>query len=109
MALIFERAGYRVIQARSGQHALTLFERDGASIRIVVSDLLMPGMSGPDLVQRLLDRQPHLCVLFVSGYGWTFSSVLVQNRHVAFLEKPFRASELVAALERLITSALRSH
>ena len=103
MGIILEEAGYRVLQAASGQDALALFGRYGPSIHAVVSDVLMPGISGPDLVQRLLDVQPHLFVLFVSGYASGLTPALLENRHVAFLGKPFRSAELVSALHRLVT------
>ena len=103
IGLILEDAGYRVIQAASGQDALTLFERYGPSIDAVVSDVLMPGMSGPDLVQRLLDVQPHLFVLFVSGYASGLTPALMDNRHIAFLGKPFNSDALLDA----VRSAMR--
>src|SRR5262252_3848196 len=90
IAIMLRRAGYRVIEAASGEEALALFEQHAGEIRIVISDILMPGMHGPDLVQRLLNVQPDLCVLFVSGYAWSLPSALMQRDRVAFLAKHSR-------------------
>src|SRR5690606_4968800 len=60
--------GYTVLEARNGSEALQLMERDGKDVRIVVSDVVMPGMGGRELGARLSLLRPDLPVLFMSGY-----------------------------------------
>jgi DNA-binding NtrC family response regulator len=106
VALILQRAGYRVIEAGSGEEALARFDEHVGQIRIIVSDVLMPDMNGPDVVQRLIDVRPDLCVLFISGYAWALPTALMRKPNVAFLAKPFRATELVSEVEQLATRIL---
>jgi PAS domain S-box-containing protein len=67
-AEVLREAGYRVADARSGQAALELFHSHGERFDLLVTDVVMPGMSGRDLAHRLRGRQPGLPVLFLSGY-----------------------------------------
>ena len=60
--------GYAVLEARSGVEALELFENDERGVDLLVTDLVMPQMSGRELARRLRKRKPDLPVLFVSGY-----------------------------------------
>jgi two-component system cell cycle sensor histidine kinase/response regulator CckA len=90
-----ERAGYRVFTAPSGGDALRLAAgRDGA-IDLVVTDVVMPGMPGPELAQRLEASQPGLRVLYMSGYADdTMARHGVSEERVSFLAKPFTPDEL---------------
>lgn len=102
---VLERIGYAVIDAANGQEGLALAEQHRGSVRLVVSDVVMPGLDGPSMVRILRDRMPELPVLFVSGY----SDQEVQRRRLDLdalhLSKPFSESELAdAALE-----AIRRH
>jgi two-component system cell cycle sensor histidine kinase/response regulator CckA len=105
--VILRRVGYRVVEAGSGEEAVHRFEEHFGKIRIIVSDIVMPGMHGPDMVQRLLDVRPDLCVLFISGYAEYSPLARMQNRRVAFLAKPFRTKELVGELARLVARSFR--
>src|SRR5207244_1705981 len=68
------------------------------------SDIVMPGMQGPKLAQRLIDLQPDLYVLLISGYvKCSPSMVRLDDRNVAFLAKPFLTRQLVAKLQELVT------
>jgi len=108
IALVLRRVGYHVIEAGSGEEALQRFDEHIGQIRIIISDIVMPGMHGPDLVQRLLGMRSDLCVLFVSGYAASSPLPLMHNRRIAFLAKPFRTAELVAELARLVARSFRS-
>ena len=100
---ILQRLGYRVLAASTPSQAITLVEQHGESIRLVVSDVVMPEMNGPDLVARLLVIAPHLNCLFVSGY---FTSALLPDGVVKsgaqFLQKPFAADDLAAKVRGLL-------
>ena len=87
---ILERKGYRVLEADSGAAAIRLFEHMAPAITLLVTDVVMPGMSGSELARRLRSMKPSLRVLFTSGY--TADAVQQQGGFeagTAFLEKPF--------------------
>jgi CheY-like chemotaxis protein len=97
------RAGYTVVQAHSGDMALELFETLQVTFDLLLTDVVMPGMSGPMLVDRLLAMQPSLPVLFMSGYD----DRQVVQRYVlkegfALLPKPFTIETLNAKIYELI-------
>jgi PAS domain S-box-containing protein len=88
--------GYRVVEAECGEAAIALVE-DGLQPNLLVTDQLMPGLSGTDLALRLRDRFAGLPVLVVSGYA-DLDSLSPAFPH---LSKPFRQAELAAALEKV--------
>ena len=97
------RAGFSVVRAQSGAAALELFEKQQTSIDLVLTDVVMPGMSGPMLADRLLAMQPSLPVLFMSGYD----DRQVVQRYVlqegfALLAKPFNFETLRKRVQELI-------
>lgn len=91
--------GYRVVEANSGEAALALLD-DGLVPDLLVTDQLMPGLSGTDLAVRLRDRQADLPVLIVSGYA-DLESLSPSFPH---LSKPFRQAELAAALDKALNA-----
>jgi CheY-like chemotaxis protein len=84
-----------VIEAPSGEEAMALVA-DGLRPDLLVTDQLMPGLSGTDLAVQLRERLPKLPVLIVSGYA-DLESLSPAFPH---LSKPFRQAELAAALEK---------
>jgi two-component system cell cycle sensor histidine kinase/response regulator CckA len=100
---ILEKAGYRVFDAPDPQQAEDLFERNVDLFDLVVSDVVMPGLSGPKLFERLARQRPDLKVLFMSGYtDAAISSQGLIQPGVAYLQKPFTAR----ALQRSARDAL---
>jgi two-component system cell cycle sensor histidine kinase/response regulator CckA len=95
--------GYRVVTAGSAGDALDIVGKLGEELDLLVTDIVMPGLSGLDLAQRLRRRQPTLKVLFMSGYS---DSPLLRSglarEGAAFLQKPFSAD----ALERRVRELL---
>jgi len=92
---ILERAGYRVFDAANAEQAEALFERHGTVFNLLVTDVIMPGASGPRLFERLARQRPGLKVLYVSGY--TGDTIVHQGElapGVEFLRKPFTADAL---------------
>src|SRR5437773_1774151 len=91
-----ERQGYTVLAAPSGADALALAAQHGATIHLLLTDVVMPGMSGRDLADRLTAQRPGIRVLYISGY--TDNAIV---RHgmlepgLAYLQKPFRPDALV--------------
>ncbi|HET7427126.1 MAG TPA: response regulator, partial [Gemmatimonadales bacterium] len=88
--------GYTVLTARHGRDALLLATGRSDTIDLLVTDVVMPEMSGRELVETLRDRQPDLRVLYISGY--TDDEVLrrgISGSDTGFLRKPFSSEDLV--------------
>jgi len=101
MTRMLERSGYETIVAADGEEALARAEE--ASIDLLVTDVVMPGLDGPGLARRLRERMPELPVLFLSGYPRDFHPADA-NAADAFLAKPFDQHELLEAVERQLDS-----
>jgi len=100
------KSGYTVLEAKNGAQALEISENHSGRIHLMITDVVMPGMSGRELAQRLWARQPHLQVLFMSGY--TDNAMLgVLEVGTAFLQKPFSAQDLASKLRELLEGSAR--
>jgi PAS domain S-box-containing protein len=100
---ILERHGYTVLAAQSASDALLLGESHPSAIHLLLTDVVMPRMSGAELAERLLARRPELKVLYMSGY--TDGSIATQGilaAATAFVQKPFSSE----AMARKVRSAL---
>ena len=103
---VLNRLGFEVVQALSGDLALDSFSKFTTPIDLLLTDVVMPGISGPMLVDRLLAMQPSLPVLFMSGYD----DRQVVQRYVlkegfALLPKPFTMEALSAKVLELLPVA----
>ena len=99
---LLERQGYNVLTASDADEALGIFEMN-PSIAVVLTDVVMPGASGPELTRRMVERRPDLRVIYMSGYteeGVVHHEVL--NPGVAFLHKPFTAETLDEKIREVI-------
>jgi CheY-like chemotaxis protein len=103
-ARILRAFGYSVITAHNERTALAQAEQYGASISLVVSDLVLPGVSGTDLVRRLRQPCEHARVLYMSGYSPEHVGALVEG--ASFLRKPFTAQELVTMVRELLAASV---
>ena len=91
---LLERLGYTVLLAANADEALQQFERN-PSINVLLTDVVMPGASGPELTQKLVERQPSLKVIYMSGYTEeTIAHHGVLDHGIAFVHKPFTAEAL---------------
>jgi len=102
---ILSRAGFETLTASSGEAALAIWAAEMETIDILVSDVVMPGMSGLDLASRLLRDRHELPVVFVSGFlkdDLKRDTRLFQRREIAFCDKPFRPEELVTTVRDLL-------
>jgi two-component system, cell cycle sensor histidine kinase and response regulator CckA len=95
-----EQAGYLVLEARDGVEALEVAGQSKL-LSIVVTDVVMPRRSGPQLIAELRPRIPGLHVLFVSGYVHESEKIDVSQPRTAFLAKPYSPQELVQAIQML--------
>ncbi|MEE3258745.1 MAG: ATP-binding protein [Candidatus Latescibacterota bacterium] len=95
--------GYSVLEARQGKEALVLSERHDGPIHLLLTDVVMPEMSGHQLAQNLEPLRPDMRVLYMSGY--TNDTILrygVQEDKVPFLQKPFTPDVLVDMVRQVI-------
>ena len=100
---VLEQYGYRAVEARTGAEALELLNRDQPHIDAVVSDVVMPGMGGRELVGRIRRLRPDLPVVLLSGYtADEVSEELRAHPRQTLLQKPFSPDALVAALEEMV-------
>lgn len=95
---ILRRANYEVIEADSGEAALRLAQAHPGKIDVVITDMFMPGLRGPEVVQALTPIRPGLRALFMSGYADQEGRTAVPQG-ANFLNKPFSGRELTAAIE----------
>jgi PAS domain S-box-containing protein len=99
---VLKTAGYNVIEAGTGAEGLRLAREHRDRIDILVSDVIMPGCSGPQLAQQCRQRWPDLPVLFLSGYGdEKVGPTGLSDFNTSFLQKPFTHAALCAKLQEL--------
>src|SRR5262249_56138183 len=100
---ILEMNGYHVLEARHGAEAIEISERHRGPIHLMVTDVVMPQMSGRELAQRLLPVRPDLRVLYMSGYT---DDAIVRHGVLApampFLSNPFTPAALAANVPALL-------
>lgn len=97
-------SGYNVLQAADGVEALSLLESSGDRIQLVLTDIIMPRMSGGELARRLSEIRPNLPVMFMSGYA---EDPVLQgvSDGTSFLRKPFTAAVLIEAVRRVLAGS----
>jgi CheY-like chemotaxis protein len=101
---ILTKAGYHVLSATNGQDALDLDEQQGCDL--LLTDVIMPEMSGPRLAELLQQRHPGLPVLYMSGYSnGLLGTTHVLDEDVAFIEKPFTSRDLRTKINEILSSA----
>jgi CheY-like chemotaxis protein len=93
--------GYRVLEAADGREALEMLERHGRDVLLVLTDLVMPAMNGPQLAAHVRERHPQIRILFTTGYfSGTPAPVLENGDHL--IKKPFTPRELLGKLRDVL-------
>jgi two-component system cell cycle sensor histidine kinase/response regulator CckA len=93
--MLLEAHGYQVLEADGGESAMRVIEAMTSPLHLVLTDIVMPGLTGPQVAELLLARYPSLPILFMSGF--TDDVVIrqgIQASSANFLQKPFTASTL---------------
>jgi two-component system, cell cycle sensor histidine kinase and response regulator CckA len=100
---ILTNQGYSVLAACDGEEAMAVAETAGGTIDLVLTDVVMPDIGGPELVARLMTKWPQLKAIFMSGYA---EGDKVRDRmadsEVSFLQKPFSADSLVLMVREVL-------
>jgi two-component system, cell cycle sensor histidine kinase and response regulator CckA len=99
-------SGYRVLEARNARDAILRSERHQGKIHLLLTDVVMPHMSGPELASRLMAARPDMKVLCMSGY--TDDSIVrhgVLEAQVAFLQKPITPESLTTKIREVLDAA----
>ena len=102
--MILERANLTVLAAASADEAMQL-AGSANTIDLLLSDVMMPDMSGPDLALKLKELRPEMRVILMSGYPG--GGMLFLNYGWYFIHKPFVAVQLVAKINEILGEALR--
>lgn len=102
--------GYEVLEADCGEHALEVFEAHAGHIDLIVTDVMMPGINGPTMIEslreRFADRLTKTEVIFISGYAEdAFTGSFGEGREFHFLAKPFTLKQLAAKVKEVISGA----
>jgi two-component system, cell cycle sensor histidine kinase and response regulator CckA len=97
---VLERTGFCVLVAGRGAQAIQLERSTQGAIQLLISDVMMPEMSGQAVAERLEKLRPEIRVMLMSGYPDGELSFLSYGWH--FIEKPFRASKLVEGVNEVL-------
>ena len=102
--VVLQRHGYRVVEAGSGVEALSVWEKHGSDIDLLLTDMIMPdGMTGRDVAKQLLARNPRLKVIYTSGYSAHSEGTPSERREApAFLQKPYDPQKLARAVRECL-------
>ncbi len=104
---LLERAGYRVIAAHDGAHALQLFTEHGRDVRLVLLDLMMPNGDGRAVRRSIKERRPDVPVLFATGYADRDRLGRLQEAITdPLIEKPYDPSTLLTAVRSILDGSV---
>jgi two-component system cell cycle sensor histidine kinase/response regulator CckA len=98
-----ESRGYRVLEAENGNAGLALAASHADTIHLVITDVVMPGLSGHELVQQLVAVRPSIKTLYLSGYAQdAFPTPLTTDSQKTFLQKPFTLQSLARKVREIL-------
>ena len=95
--------GYTILEADCGETAIEQMRQHGKTVEVIVTDVIMPGMNGPTMVDKITPEYPNVKVIFISGYA---EDVFVNNygaeRSFNFLAKPFTLKQLASKIKEVV-------
>lgn len=95
--------GYSVLEAESGDAALEIIKEKGNTIDVIVTDVIMPGMNGPAMIEQITKQYPNIKVIFMSGYAEdAFIKSYGTERKFNFLPKPFTLKQLAGKVKEVL-------
>lgn len=98
--------GYNVLEARSGEEALSILEKEGSKVDLTVTDVVMPQMDGPTLYKKIREKWPNMKVIFVSGYTEDrLREQFTSGEVIYFLPKPFTLKQLAGKVKEVLGGA----
>jgi len=101
---MLKKMGYDVLTANNGREAIEIFKQNNDRVAIVILDLIMPGMGGGEVYERLKEIDSNVKVLLSSGYSIDGQAAEILNRGCdGFIQKPFKLNELSYKLRELIS------
>ncbi len=95
--------GYRVIQAANGREAINYYDRMGKDIQLVITDVVMPGIGGLEVLKQIREKNPAAKVMLMSGYAGVQDQHLQADWYVEWLEKPFDLETLMNAVKKALS------
>jgi CheY-like chemotaxis protein len=99
---ILADGGYRILEARNGAEGLEIARQHDGPIHLVVTDVMMPELSGPELVRRLRRERPGVPVLYISGYVGNHALCDDAPGGAVFLRKPFNTVDLARTVRDML-------
>ena len=96
---MLEEQGYSVLEAENGMEGLHRVAARDARLDLVLTDVVMPGLSEPDMVLRLMDSHPETKFLYMSGYTGELAIEHGLSQGVPLVEKPFTRAALLKAIQ----------
>jgi DNA-binding NtrC family response regulator len=103
LEFVLQDAGYRVLRAEGGRNAVEVYESCGQTIDLLLTDVIMPDLTGPVVAQRIRSRQPDLPVLFISGHhDADLLQRFVTQKGFALLPKPFTMESLLRGVSEAL-------
>jgi two-component system, cell cycle response regulator CpdR len=107
--VVLEHAGYGVVTATDGEHGFTEYAADPDRFALVLSDVIMPNRTGPELVGLIRQIRPDVPVIFMSAYtGGLGPTPIEMPAKVTLLEKPFSLDQLLHAVAQTISENSRT-
>ena len=102
---IFEKRGFRVVLADTGQHAIEIFEQYAKEIRLVILDMILPGIDGTHVYDRIREISSESKIILTSGYTSNppFQELL-ENNNESFIPKPWDLSKLIEEAEQILAT-----